>query len=231
MVATLVWIGLCFCFRPCSPLSSIERMQWQHRYGPVLRGTQRKWLKHWCGYILVVGSTPRPQPQAPPISPPPSPSQASQSQALVSLDMVLTFHHKGLVEEFAAAKAVIDSHIALGFVGPAYLRPTSVPCKLGPRNVVMQERSRPLPSGGVEFFLKPRVTFNLSYGINHDAADMPTNPTKHNRYRIPPVNGCVPDEAAEITLQRAAAESSSMMRLASRHCAEWCCWRQQTRCS
>jgi len=87
MVATLVWIGLCFCFRPCSPLSSIERMQWQHRYGPVLRGTQRKWLQHWCGYILVVGSTPRPQPQAPPISPPPSPPQASQSQALVSLDM------------------------------------------------------------------------------------------------------------------------------------------------
>ena len=123
-----------------------------------------------------------------------------EAQALVSLDMVLTFHHKGLVEEFAAAKAVIDSDIALGFVGPAYLHPTSVPCKLGPRNVAMQERSRPLPSGGVEFYLKPRVTFNLSYGIDHDAADMPTNPTRHNRYRIPPVNGCVPDEAAEITL-------------------------------
>ena len=39
-----------FCFRPCSPLSYIERIQLQHRYGPVLRGPQRKWLQHWCGY-------------------------------------------------------------------------------------------------------------------------------------------------------------------------------------
>ena len=79
----------------------------------------------------------------------------------------------------------------------------------------------------------PQATGHLQLVVRHlhDAADMPTNPTKRNRYRTPPVNGCVPDEAAEITRQRAAAESSSMMRLASRHCAEWCCWRQQTRCS
>ena len=31
--------------------------------------------------------------------------------------------------------------------------------------------------------------------------------------------------------KRAAAESSSMVRLACRQCAEWCGWRQQTRCS
>ena len=69
MVATLVWIRPCFCFRPRSPLSSIERVRLQHwcGYDRALcfrprsppSSTERVRLQHWRGYGRALCFRPR----------------------------------------------------------------------------------------------------------------------------------------------------------------------------
>ena len=164
-----------------------------------------------------------------------------ESRARPTLDMVLAFHHKGILEDFASADAVVQADIEQGFVSEGYMHPTFVPCKLGPRNVAWQERSRLVaddaaagtsaagappaapcatPPGArrVEYYMKPRITFDLSFGVALDAADIPAGASKRERYKVPPVNVCVPDDAADIevpTIHALATNSAIVGSLAA----------------
>ena len=94
-----------------------------------------------------------------------------EAQSSTSLDTVLDFHHMGLQQNFAAAAKVIEQDIAEEFVSAAYAHLPMVPCRLGPRNVVMQDRSKLDPdSGELVAVQKPRVTFDLSRGRKRRAA-------------------------------------------------------------
>jgi hypothetical protein len=82
---------------------------------------------------------------------------------------------------------VVNADIAEGWVKPPTRHLPFVPCRILPRNVVMQEKTRlrAVPDGGppeVESYLKPRVTTNSSAG--GDQA----------------VNAWVPQDERELTL-------------------------------
>ena len=85
------------------------------------------------------------------------------------LDIVLAFHHLGLRDNIAPAAKVVEADWAEGWVDRPVRHLPFVPCRILPRNVVFQERSRlvPDPAGGaptVELYPKPRVTTDASFG-------------------------------------------------------------------
>ena len=98
-----------------------------------------------------------------------------------ALETVLAFHHRGLADELAAAEKAVQSDWAEGWADRPVQHLPYVPCRVLPRNVVMQERARLLPgetaSGAprVELYLKPRITQDSSHGgdesVNAGVAD------------------------------------------------------------
>ena len=82
-----------------------------------------------------------------------------------SLDIVLAFHHDSLLQEVSMAEESVRSHIREEWVAPPVRHLPSVPCRLQPRGVVMQHRSR-LQADGVtlEEYEKPRITTDSSFG-------------------------------------------------------------------
>ena len=64
------------------------------------------------------------------------------------LETILAFHHRGVLDEPIAAAKVIASDLGEGWVAPPVQHLPFVPCRLLPRNVVMQERTRLVGEGG-----------------------------------------------------------------------------------
>ena len=87
-----------------------------------------------------------------------------EPRSSVALETVLAFHHAGLVANLASVRKVVDAHQREGWVTQLFEHLPMVPCRLTPRNVVMQERARVADSGQLESYLKPRVTSNSSDG-------------------------------------------------------------------
>ena len=91
---------------------------------------------------------------------------------------VLAFHHPGLTAEPAAAVNAVAAHIREGWVDAPRRHLPFVPCRLLPRDIIQQDRTRVVKgktdSEGrpvLEAYLKPRVTTNGSHGgvdaVNH----------------------------------------------------------------
>ena len=86
-------------------------------------------------------------------------------RSVCSLDIVLAFHHDSLLQEVSMAGESVRSHIREEWVAPPVRHLPFVPCRLQPRGVVMQHRSR-LQADGVtlEEYEKPRITTDSSFG-------------------------------------------------------------------
>ena len=84
-----------------------------------------------------------------------------------SLDTVLAWHHKGFEAAVDSAKAVIDADIAEEWVTRPVGHLPYVPCRVLPRNVLRQARTRVRPDGSIEHYLKPRVSQDASDGAEH----------------------------------------------------------------
>ena len=80
------------------------------------------------------------------------------------LDTVLAFHHRGLAGNVEAVERVVATDLRESWVEPPRLDLPFVPCRVLPRNVVMQERQRRRDDGSIEHYLKPRVTQDSSDG-------------------------------------------------------------------
>lgn len=94
-----------------------------------------------------------------------------ESRSACSGDTTLAFHHAGIVDYFKEADDAIRTDIAAGTLIPGFDTLPFVPCRCLPRNVILQQRSRVLPSGEVEDYVKPRVTTNLSDGEGELGSD------------------------------------------------------------
>ena len=94
-----------------------------------------------------------------------------ESRSECNGDTVLSFHHAGIVDYFAAADEAVRADVAAGSVLSGFHTLPFVPCRSLPKNVILQSRSRVLPTGEVEDYDKPRVTTNLSDGIGEVGAD------------------------------------------------------------
>ena len=94
-----------------------------------------------------------------------------ESRSSCSRDMVLAFHHAGIVEHFEAADGAIQAEIDSGALPEGHLLPPFVPTRSLPRNVILQPRSRVLPNGDVEDYEKARVTSNSSNGEGEQGSD------------------------------------------------------------
>ena len=89
-----------------------------------------------------------------------------------ALDTVLSFHHGGLREAVSAAATVVENDWREEWADRPVRHLPFVPCRVLPRNVIMQERSRLVasPTGGaptLELYMKPRVTQDSSAGGEH----------------------------------------------------------------
>ena len=82
------------------------------------------------------------------------------------LDTVLAWHHAGFEKELESAVSVIEADIKEEWVSAPVAHLPFVPCRLLPRNVVMQERTRVLADGSVEQYAKPRVSQDASDGAS-----------------------------------------------------------------
>ena len=94
-----------------------------------------------------------------------------ETRSECDLITVLTFHHPGLIEEAAAAAKVVQAHIDEGWVGAPTRHLPFVPCRLQPRDVILQDRHRVVEGETeadgrpkIEHYLKPRITTNSSHG-------------------------------------------------------------------
>jgi hypothetical protein len=95
-----------------------------------------------------------------------------ETRADCPLETVLSFHHGGLLEQAAAADKVIRADWAEEWASRPTRHLPFVPCRILPRNVVMQERARLVREEGadegaplrLEFYLKPRITQDSSDG-------------------------------------------------------------------
>ena len=87
------------------------------------------------------------------------------------LDIVLAWHQEGLVAEFQHAVGCVNADLTNQFISNSVLHSPFVPLRVNPRNIVMQERARVQPGGGVEFYLKPRMTSHLSFGVRASTDD------------------------------------------------------------
>ena len=88
------------------------------------------------------------------------------------LETVLSFHHVGLLDEVAAAAKAVNADWAEEWASRPVRHLPFVPCRILPRNVVMQERARLVRGEGaaeetpmrLELYLKPRITQDSSDG-------------------------------------------------------------------
>ena len=87
-----------------------------------------------------------------------------ETRSECELITVLAFHHGSLLAEIGAAEATVRTHLQEEWVSPAARHLPFVPCRLQPRGVVLQPRSRVLPDGTLEDYMKPRVTTDGSFG-------------------------------------------------------------------
>eukprot|EP00965_Chrysotila_dentata_P121354 4012245-Pleurochrysis_carterae.AAC.1 len=73
---------------------------------------------------------------------------------------VLAFHHPGLAAQAPAASAAVDTDLREGWVAPPVRHLPFVPCRLQPRDVVLQDRQRLVDDGTggsrLEHYSKPR---------------------------------------------------------------------------
>ena len=82
-----------------------------------------------------------------------------------TLDIVLTFHHASLLRDIGLAEKSVADHIGEGWTAPPTRHLPYVPCRLQPRGVIMQPRSRLMPDGvTLEEYEKPRITTDSSFG-------------------------------------------------------------------
>ena len=89
-----------------------------------------------------------------------------------ALDTVLSFHHAGLKAALDAAAKAVRTDLREQWVDQPVSHLPFAPCRVLPRNVVMQERSRLVPAEGggaptLELYLKARVTQDSSDGGDH----------------------------------------------------------------
>ena len=105
-----------------------------------------------------------------------------------SLDIVLAFHHPSLIEEVDLAARAVADHVREQWVAPPTRDLPFVPCRLAPRGVIMQPRSRLMADGvTLEEYEKPRITTDSSFG------------------GVDSVNGGVPDAERSVALPSAQA--------------------------
>ena len=125
-----------------------------------------------------------------------------ESGAQVSLHAILAFHHTGVIDHYQAAAAVMAADLEQGFTSDSFPHPPFFPLRMGPRNIVMQDRSRLREDDPtkVEWYQKPRVTFDLSYGVRRDATGPPPSAPKLERYLVAPPNLAIPREATTVAL-------------------------------
>ena len=86
-----------------------------------------------------------------------------------ALETVLSFHHAGVGDAVEAASKVVAADWAEEWVDRPVRHLPFAPCRVLPRNVVMQERSRLVPGADgaaptLELYEKPRVTQDSSDG-------------------------------------------------------------------
>jgi hypothetical protein len=78
---------------------------------------------------------------------------------------VLAFHHPGLLDAVGAVAVAVDNDIHEQWTDRPVRHLPFVPCRLLPKNVVMQHKVRVLADGEtVEEYLKPRITTDMSDG-------------------------------------------------------------------
>ena len=87
-----------------------------------------------------------------------------ETRADVEQLTVLAFHHESLLSEVAAAEATVTAHEQEEWVSAPTRHLPFVPCRLQPRGVVLQARSRVGDDGVLEDYMKPRITTDGSYG-------------------------------------------------------------------
>ena len=87
-----------------------------------------------------------------------------ETRAECEMITVLTFHHQSLLQEVASAEATLAAHTAEEWVSAPTRHLPFAPCRLQPRGVVMQARSRVGADGRLEDYMKPRITSDGSYG-------------------------------------------------------------------
>ena len=108
-----------------------------------------------------------------------------ETRADCELVTVLAFHHDSLLSEVARAEEDVAKHVKEEWVAPPRRDLPFVPCRLQPRGVVMQARSRLAGDGTLEEYMKPRITTDGSFG----------GPDS--------MNACVPDLERGVTLPSA----------------------------
>ena len=87
-----------------------------------------------------------------------------------ALETVLAWHHTGVSDHPAAAAAAVEKDWAEEWASAPVRHLPFVPCRVLPRNVIMQERVRLLPGETadgrprIEAYDKPRITQNSSHG-------------------------------------------------------------------
>jgi hypothetical protein len=88
-----------------------------------------------------------------------------EAQSDCELMTVLSFHHAGLLDEVEAVATAVEKDFSELWTDRPVRHLPFVPCRLLPKNVVMQERLRVLADGvSVEEYLKPRITTDASDG-------------------------------------------------------------------
>lgn len=93
-----------------------------------------------------------------------------EARSECALETVLAWHHTGVAEHTAAAEATVQKDWAEEWASRPTRHLPFVPCRVLPRNVVMQERVRLLPGETadgrprLEAYQKPRITQNSSHG-------------------------------------------------------------------
>eukprot|EP00965_Chrysotila_dentata_P000627 20054-Pleurochrysis_carterae.AAC.1 len=91
-----------------------------------------------------------------------------EARSACELITVLAFHHPGLLAQAPAAAKAVAADLDEGWVAAPVRHLPFVPCRLQPRDVILQQRQR-VSTGAdgtlrVEDYDKPRVTTNSSYG-------------------------------------------------------------------
>ena len=86
-----------------------------------------------------------------------------EARSSCPLTTVLAWHHGGIEQHHAVADGVIQAEMRDEWVSLPYGHPPFVPCRVLPRNVVQQQRTR-LRAGALEHYLKPRITQDSSDG-------------------------------------------------------------------
>ena len=105
-----------------------------------------------------------------------------ETRSQCPLTTVLSWHHKGFETNLEAAKKVIMEDMKEEWVSQPYAHPPMIPCRVLPRNVIMQPRTRLRDDGSVEHYDKPRISQDSSDGAQQS------------------VNGGVPNDESGVEL-------------------------------